>query len=338
MSFDLADLERQQHAQAADRLRAAGLESLDVIIVDDQADFYAGWYTSRLAGHNLCFFDGVASLWGHLAGPGNEPGRCPALALVDLDLGHGTDSGFSAVRLLRQRWPDLPIVLSTSPISDHRRELLAVFCAEVNGAPLVLLEHNADTAAQLAPIVERIAAARRASKLLPLAPDPALGWNPHLRWIHPVRVEAVKPRSRHPLSELVLTPDWKVPLWSFLRITATYGEAVRKAKDSVRAPYTATPEGLGREAARRQPWTDAVIWRMVEGPFHAVPGGLVKIEAVDSAPEFLAARDDFRSKIKSFAEFFERVLSSDEIVNWYWPGQRRNTPWRTHLSAALRHG
>jgi CheY-like chemotaxis protein len=129
----------EEHARRA--ALTSGERGIDILVVDDQPDHEAGWFTNHLPGHRRLSLESVTELERFLAGQRlpnlPEPPYKPELAILDLSLGAGQRDGLQALHTLR-RHPgtrDLPAILNTNGLEDHR-DLLAVLAAQINGGAI----------------------------------------------------------------------------------------------------------------------------------------------------------------------------------------------------------
>jgi CheY-like chemotaxis protein len=129
----------EEHAGRA--ALTSGERGIDILVVDDQPDHDSGWFSRYLPGHRRLSLESVTELERFLAGQRlpnlPEPPYKPELAMLDLTLGAGQRDGLQALHALR-RHPatrDLPAILNTNGLEDHR-DLLAVLAAQINGGAI----------------------------------------------------------------------------------------------------------------------------------------------------------------------------------------------------------
>ncbi len=119
----------------------SGERGIDILVVDDQPDHDSGWFARYLPGHRRLSLESVTEierfLVGHRLPNLPDPPYKPELAILDLSLGAGQPDGLQALHTLRQHpaTRDLPAILNTNGLEDHR-DMLAVIAAQINGGAI----------------------------------------------------------------------------------------------------------------------------------------------------------------------------------------------------------
>jgi CheY-like chemotaxis protein len=154
--------------------QGSGERGIDILVVDDQPDHEAGWFTTHLPGHRRLSMESVAELERFLAGQRlpnlPEPPYKPELAILDLSLGAGQRDGLQALHILRRdpATRDLPAILNINGLEDQR-DLLAVLAAQVNGGAIPVSQKRRADGQYVRDHARRIAHANDADLTWPLS-------------------------------------------------------------------------------------------------------------------------------------------------------------------------
>src|SRR5579872_1094339 len=158
----------EEHAR-----QGSGERGIDILVVDDQPDHEAGWFTTHLPGHRRLSMESVTEVERFLAGQRlpnlPAPPYKPELAILDLSLGAGQPDGLQALHILRRdpATRDLPAILNINGLEDQR-DLLAVLAAQVNGGAIPVAQKRRADGQYVRDHARRIAHANDADLTWPL--------------------------------------------------------------------------------------------------------------------------------------------------------------------------
>jgi hypothetical protein len=310
-------------AAAEDRARradpAAGERGIDIVVIDDQPDHEAGWFTRHLPGHRRLSLESVSELERFLADrrlPNLPPPPYrPELAIVDLALGTGQRDGLQALHALRMHSAtrDLPAILNTNGLEDHR-DLLAVLAAQVNGGAIPVARKTSTDGQFVRDHARRIAHAHDADLSWPLAKAaPGLLYVQEVFWHGGDNTRPVS------LLAYLLDLPWKRTYWKEMARHRNHQTAAFEARKR-HGTLTSGTEGAAGEQPRSKAAQNharfvanqfgplAVAWSLAGGHLHQMDGrlSLIAAQQQDGFPEFSGNRG---AHLVAFAARYGPVLA-----------------------------
>jgi len=305
--------------EARHAARGSGERGIDILIVDDQPDHEAGWFTTHLPGHRRLSMESVTELERFLAGQRlpnlPEPPYKPELAILDLSLGAGQRDGLEALHILRRNpaTRDLPAMLNTNGLEDQR-DLLAVLAAQVNGGAIPVSQKRRADGRYVRDHARRIAHANDADLTWPLTKAvPGLLNVQEVTWYGGDKTAPVS------LLAHLLDLPWKRTYWKEMARHRNHQNAAFEARKrhgslTSRAGGEAM-DGEARKTAQNharfvanQFGPLAVAWDLAGGSLCRLGGrlSLIAAQREDSYPEFSGNRS---AHIVAFATQYGPVLA-----------------------------
>jgi CheY-like chemotaxis protein len=302
------------HVAAEERARRAdptsGERNIDILVIDDQPDHEAGWFARHLSGHRRLSLESVSELERFLAGKRlpnlPQPPYRLELAILDLTLGHGQRDGLQALHVLRLNpaTRDLPAILNTNGLEDHR-DLLAVIAAELNGGAIPLARKTSADGPHVRDHVRRVAHARDADLPRPLAK--AVPGLMHVQEVFWYGADKATPVS---LLAFLLDLPWKRTYWKEMARHRNHQNAAfeaRKRHGTLEPEERKTAQNHARFVAN-QFGPLAVAWDLAGGHLHGLGGrlSLTTAQQEDGYPEFSGNRS---AHLVAFAARYGPVLA-----------------------------
>jgi len=318
VNIDLtAVVANEQHARRT--ALAAGERGIDILVVDDQPDHEAGWFSNYLPGHRRLSLESVTELERFLAGQRlpnlPQPPYRPELAILDLGLGAGQRDGLQALHTLR-RHPDtrdLPAILNTNGLEDYR-DLLAVLAAQLNGGAIPVAQKAGKDGPLVRDHARRIAHANDADLPWPLTKAvPGLLNVQEVIWYGGDKAAPVS------LLAYLLDLPWKRTYWKEMARHRNHQIAAFEARKRHGTLTARTDNQAADHEARRTAQNHArfvanqfgplaVAWDLAGGRLHRLGGrlSLIAAQQEDGYPEFSGNRG---AHLVAFATQYGPVLA-----------------------------
>jgi CheY-like chemotaxis protein len=327
----------EEHARRA--ALTSGERGIDILVVDDQPDHDAGWFSKHLPGHRRLSMESVTELERFLAGQRlpnlPEPPYQPELAILDLSLGPGQRDGLQALHILRRNpaTHDLPAILNTNGLEDHR-DLLAVLAAQVNGGAIPVSQKRGDDGPFVRDHARRIAHANDADLPWPLTKAvPGLLNAQEVTWYGADKAAPVS------LLAHLLDLPWKRTYWKEMARHRNHQNAAFEARRRHGTLTSRTGSGAIDAEARKAAQNHArfvanqfgplaVAWDLAGGSLCRLAGrlSLVAAQQEDGYLEFSGNRS---AHIVAFATQYGTVLADPFVQSLLDdPGHRRRAESR----------